>query len=691
MHGSFVVQCKHTTSRTSRLIPSAIQPELPKIEKLASEGLCENYLIMTNHSVTSQSAHHITKLIQAIPNVRHAVVFGMEWINQTIRDSPRLRMLVPRVYGLGDLSNIMDHRSYDQAREILAYMSDDLAKFVITDAYTRSVSVLAEHGFVILLGEPAAGKTTIAASLALGATDRWNSMPIKVGTAEQFRRRWNPHESHQLFWVDDVFGSTQYQRELAYGWNQEFAALSTAISKGTKAIFTSRTYIYRSAIGDIKTSAFPGLVNSQVVINVQELSLAERRQILYNHIKLGNQPKEFRSKIKRFLPSVAEDRAFLPETARRLGMKEFTGELKLSASAVQRFVEEPIAFLIETIRSLDEDSRGAIAFVFLGGGSRPSPLEFTRDDKNVLELLGISPAKVKRTVEQLDGSFLKHVKAPSGAHWIFKHPTIADAFSELVSESIELIDVYLAGTDINKLLQEVVCDDIEIEGAKVRVPGGRYEELIRRIDDSTVSERSRAAFLSYRCGKGFLVAYARHHPTLLQDLAHARSYFYAVVELQLLYSFFRFGLLSEELRRQFASEVRSHAVQIPDSGFLTVQHVRAMLTDEEVEGILADVRSNLIPKLDDVIDSWRDSYSTDEDPEDYFVELRSCIKDYATQFAGESESYEALMDADGKIERVTEELREEYYRDNAEPDDEEYGSWGDDSSDDRDIFDDVDR
>lgn len=47
-------------------------------------------------------------------------------------------MLVPRVYGLGDLSQILDKRAYTQARAILESLREDLAKVVVTDAYRRA-------------------------------------------------------------------------------------------------------------------------------------------------------------------------------------------------------------------------------------------------------------------------------------------------------------------------------------------------------------------------------------------------------------------------------------------------------------------------------------------------------------------------------------------------------------------------
>ena len=80
-------------------------------------------------------------------------------------------MMVPRLYGLGDLSQNIDERAYLQARFILSAMGDDLAAFVTTVAHRQSVEALQQHRFVLLLGDPASGKSTIGASLAIGALD----------------------------------------------------------------------------------------------------------------------------------------------------------------------------------------------------------------------------------------------------------------------------------------------------------------------------------------------------------------------------------------------------------------------------------------------------------------------------------------------------------------------------------------
>ena len=188
-------------------------------------------------------------------------------------------MLVPRVYGLGDLGQILDERAYAQAQEILSALGEDLGKFVITDAYRKSAKALVEHGFVLLLGEPASGKSTIAAGLAVGALDEWGCSTVKIRDADDFVKHSNPHEPKQFFWVDDAFGVTQLDSVSAGQWNSVFPHVQAAIRRGARVVLTSRDYIYRSARNYLKESAFPLIHESQVMIQVERLTKEEREQI----------------------------------------------------------------------------------------------------------------------------------------------------------------------------------------------------------------------------------------------------------------------------------------------------------------------------------------------------------------------------------------------------------------------------
>jgi len=59
------------------------------------------------------------------------------------------------------LGQILDERAYSQARAVLESMREDLAKVVITASYGKAVEALNKHGFVMLIGEPAASSTKV--------------------------------------------------------------------------------------------------------------------------------------------------------------------------------------------------------------------------------------------------------------------------------------------------------------------------------------------------------------------------------------------------------------------------------------------------------------------------------------------------------------------------------------------------
>jgi hypothetical protein len=405
LSGTFTIQCKFTGKNDTKLTLSLLSDELKKAKRLVRKGICDNYILMTNLKVSAPADAQIADAIRAT-GVNGVVILGYEWICAKIREYPRLRMLVPRIYGLGDLSQILDQRAYDQTQEILASLSDDLKKFVLTQAHRRAAQALIDHGFVMLLGEPASGKSMIASVLAVGANDMWDCVPIKVENAAEFRTHWSVHEVRQLFWIDDAFGSTTYQPQLTLAWNQQLTALAAAIKRGSKVLFTSRDYIFNSAKNDLKTSAFPLFKQSQVIINVQDLTKEEKDQIVYNHVKLGDQKKAFKRLVKPFLPYVSRIPHFLPEIARRLGTAFFTKNLPISKESIVDFAAEPIGILDDILSGLSANHKAALAVIFMNAGQKESPVELTATEKTAIDRIGGTPAGVRAGLTQLDGSLV---------------------------------------------------------------------------------------------------------------------------------------------------------------------------------------------------------------------------------------------------------------------------------------------
>ena len=692
--GNFTVQCKFTAKRDKHLSVGDLKDELEKARRLAANGLADTYVLMTNAKLKGVADEKLKELFLAIEGLEHFTIFGQEWISNAIRESSRLRMLVPRVYGLGDLSQILDERAYAQATEVLSSLGDDLAKFVITDSHRQSAKAIVEHGFVLLLGEPASGKSTIAAALAVGAIDEWGCSTLKVRDSNEFVKHWNPHEPKQFFWIDDAFGATQVDWSKTTDWNHVFPDMQAAIRRGARVVFTSRNYIFNAARQCLKESAFPLLAASQVIIQVDKLSQQEREQILYNHMKLGRQPVAFRTEIKPHLPMVASHSEFKPEIARRLSDPLFTKAIALSALSINQFVARPLELLVEVIRTLDPGSRSALAAVFMRGGTLPSPMDLSVEEKHAVELIGGDVAKVRESLSALNESLVLKVREGGAVKWQFKHPTIRDAFATLVADDVELLDIYLTGSPAERLLEEVSCGDLQIKGVKVVVPNDRFPLVIRRFEalDSTAysTRRQLLRFLSRRCNKMFLKMFIASHADFISSL-NVSSDVRFDPDLDMIARLHELHLLPEEKRVVVIATLTNLAVETPDAGFLDEEY-RKLFSEDEFVSALDAVKKDLIPDLDSVIDAFRDSFDPGEnnnDPENHFDALADTTKTYRHHFEDNDKLVHQINQALETITKVVDELRSEYQpRGDDDFYDDDRASTATESS--RSIFDDVD-
>ncbi|MBA6232428.1 MULTISPECIES: nSTAND3 domain-containing NTPase [unclassified Colwellia] len=688
--GSFTVQCKFTSDYKKGIKVSDLKDDIEKAKRLAAKGLASHYVLFTNNQLTGNQDEQLRKVFEEIEGINSFTAFGKERISQIILESPRLRMLVPRIYGLGDLSQILDERAGEQAKAILDSLGDDISKFVLTGAFKKSTKALVEHGFVLLLGEPACGKSTIAASLALGALDEWGCSTFKICSSEDFRNHWNPNDPDRLFWVDDAFGATQVDWGAAISWTNTFSHLNAAIRQGAKVIFTSRDYIYKSAKRHLKETALPVIKASQVVINVQDISDVEKEQILYNHIKLGNQSHHYRVEIEPFLKDIANNKKFTPEIARRLGDPFFTQSLNINKFELVKFVENPVQLLIDIISTLDKSNISALALIFMRAGVLPSPIDLSEGENNALRLLGGTVDGVISALNSLKNSLTTLTYEDGQNVWRYKHPTIRDAFAQYIADDIELLEIYLTGAPLNKLFQEVACADIKMGGLKVIVPVSHYPLLINRMQSlnrkNWSDKRSFSNFLTKRCDHQFLSAYLKSNPNFLDSLKISRSILLDS-DLEILTKYFEAGLLSDKKRKETVQSIHELAINDLDTQF-GKESVKMLLTQDEFSSIKSDVKDKVISNMECIIDDLSSGYDNESDPEDHFSNLSYSLGDYEDIFLEDDEICTQLSTAKDWMENEVKELYKRRKPEHDEIYDDETHSVSANKTD-RSIFDDV--
>ncbi|GAD60049.1 hypothetical protein MBEBAB_2299 [Brevundimonas abyssalis TAR-001] len=571
------IQCKFLGKPGANLTLTNLKAELPKAKKLAADGLADDYVVLTNAGVSGEVDAQICAAFEAV-GVKTCRVFGGTWIVQQLTDNPKLRMLVPRVYGIGDLSHIITGHGYKQAKAILDSMGSDLSCFVPTDAYRSAVQALREHGFVILLGDPASGKSTIAAILALGAIDDGCLGALKINAPDQLNL-WHPGE-RQFLWVDDAFGPNHFDASRMSRWNAELGALKAAVEGGARVVFTSRNYIWEAARPHLKTSAFPLLKESQIVVNVHALSEQERAQMLYNHVR-RIQPQAIRRLLKPHLSAIAANKAFLPETARRLGDPLFTKNLVISRERLIRLVEHPVEFLTEVLEQLDDASRAAIALIFLNSQTGvPSPISASPALETVTRLMGVQVAELARAMQHLNDSLTLLVSEDDGDRWIFRHPTVTDAFATIVGTSPELVELYVHGAKLDRLLREAACRPKAADDKRIRIPPPLYPVLLDRLKSCALDE-GLMSFLGARCERAFLVEVLKVRPDILEWAAKADLASLGLSGKLLVAAMASWGLIAEDVRIGMVADVKKHSITWLDARPLKDKILHQIFKDDD--------------------------------------------------------------------------------------------------------------
>lgn len=658
VEGPFVLQCKFLARRDDTLTLSKIADELPKVRPLVERGLCKSYVLMSNARVTGWSDAKIRKALSD-QGVAHPLVLAGNWLNQTIATSPRLRMFVPRVYGLGDLSQILDDRAYTQARALLDYLQEDLSTFVVTEAYRRAAKAIEDHGFCLLLGEPAVGKSVIAATLAMTALDQWKIPTIKVDGPADIAH-WNPHEPSQFFWADDAFGPIRHDRALTNDWAQRMPKVMAAVKGGSKVVMTSRDYIYRDARKLLKDYAYPLLREQQVVIDVAELTQTERQQILYNHIRLGDQPKAFRTAIKPHLADAADQEPFRPEVARRLGSRAFTKGLDTSRHSVWEFMAKPNGFLQDVYEGLAPDLVGALAMVYQAG-DLPVPLGHpTREHEDLVRLIGSTYDRVAAALTVLEGTFLRRSQKPGTSdpqeYWVFRHPTLREGFAAFMVSNPNWLEIFIGGLDDDAVLTQLDCGSGDARGTLIAIPPTLYRTVAERVAKARdLPHRTGwekwweryerwSLFLADRCSAAFLRLYLEVDQSALDRCLSFGSYLSAVPELPVLATLNECGLLSDEHHRKIVETISELAVRTPDADWLKNRDTAKLLTDGDRAELLAHVKAELIPDLERTLDHWRFNEQGDS-ADEYYRPLEDALKRYADAFQDDESTVHALQDA----------------------------------------------
>ena len=622
------VQVKFSHDPKGSLKLSDLTPELEKLQELVSAGEADSYILVTNMSVSGRTGIQIKKKLREL-GVNKPEVWGKEEITRAVRESSKLRALVPQVYGLGDLSTILDIRAAEQTRAILRSWLPKLQAYVPTVAHTQAVQILDKHGIVLLLGNPSSGKSTIGAILSTMAVDDEEHSVIQISSPHEFEKHWNPHDRNRFFWVEDAFGSNVLDTGHVQDWMRVFPKVTASVKGGNRVLFTSRNHIYLAACPRLGSRNLDLFKSKAAIVNVGEISGDEKRQILYNHIRHGKQDEVWRTNAKQHLDAVAEVDGFLPGIAERLGNPDFTKKLPLTEEALCNFMAKPQEHLIEIINELEPAQNAALTLIYMHRG-RMDLNDLDKDAVSTAEsITGCSLNEIHERIRELAGSFIKVVSDASDLVWGFDHPTISDAITAILDKQPSKSAAIICGGPIEKVMRQFACEDCPGTPDAVKIPAKLNAPLNTRLKDVPDSWQTNAIlfrFLSARASDDVVSHQFRNATRLMlrkylpPDRASCNEQFCAAARAHSL------GALSDSDLSFISYQILKGSAERLDLSWLEEPNLVALIEPHALLSLGFNLSSRISNNLDELLEAQRADINLDLDIEDQYDVILSGLE-----------------------------------------------------------------
>jgi hypothetical protein len=218
-------------------------------------------------------------------------------------------------------------------------------------------------------------------------------------------------------------------------------------------------------------------------------------------------------------------------------------------------------------------------------------------------------------MEHLNNTLFLHIVESGQTYWTYKHPTIADAYAELISEQPELIEIYLRGAKLASILYEVVYGTRSVKGAKLRVPRKLFDVLALRLAEA--EPRQACLFLLSRVDAEFRKRYLKQHPNLMRGAITFRNPLVRDPHSQFFVTANRECLLSDEDKARVVRQLKQEVIDYGDVTFLLNDEYISFLGEAAYAELLDAARMELAPRFADLITDLAEDCDTD-DPEGYF-------------------------------------------------------------------------
>lgn len=366
-----------------RTIKQKLEVELVKVKRLTPQ----RYILVMSIELSVDQKDEIMQMFQPYIKTSGDIITSDDLNNylnhsdykEVVRNYPKLWAASGVV--LQELvRDVMYSSVVMESREQLRTMKETRKTFVATSIYEDAMKQLEKNQYVVISGQPGAGKSTIAKMLVLYFTEvqGFEEFSWTTSSVEKIMNLYDPNRK-QVFVIDDIWGRVFYAEQRH---DQEMSCLERLLQwiendKNKVVIITTREYIYQQA-----TAKYAVLRSSldqfKLVCDIDIYTDAEKARILFSHLYHSALPYKYIWSIYFKAEHIVNMHDYNP---RVIGLflkqnnpwnytaKEFT-------ESFLKYIQNPFLFWEDVFNGLTDEAKLLLLLTFISQGeSEPAGLK----------------------------------------------------------------------------------------------------------------------------------------------------------------------------------------------------------------------------------------------------------------------------------------------------------------------------
>jgi hypothetical protein len=498
--GDWIFQVKHriTKSRTIAQVEKellrTLSGELEKIFK-KHNFLCNNYLYITNLNVSNLFRDRANLVFSefcqknAIDNCYFGVLEYKDF-EVFLSNNPHARYAFPSLLAFTDLENIFLRKEEFKNKGYIKYAREEIKRFVSTNHYLEAYKRILDYNFLMLVGNPKSGKTSIVEALALVFLENSDYKPYFIHNTDEFFNvlaYLSPNEG-ALFICDDIFGKHELDQSKLQEWTDYFQSVMGLVETNRKFIFTTCQYIYEEFANKSGLRAlFPNVDDpTRYLVKLSKLSEEEREQILEKHLLMSNLPKEKIELVNILKADILACKDFSPEVVRSLVSLVAKTEPGNIPEEVSQHIQYPNQYLYEFFNNIHVQKR--LLLLALAVTITPDLADLEKTFVRLLDDANEKPQIMfNMFIDEIVGSIVKKREYLDTVEIEYYHPSMFDVIIDISKQDSYYRNLLLRNLNL-ELLFLFSFREVKKESLKIRIISDEITALFEGLERYLLSE-----------------------------------------------------------------------------------------------------------------------------------------------------------------------------------------------------------